>query len=69
MAILLQYNNCEAITMDDLVASLNGNREQLAGVVKVLLKTKLITEDGEAYKVPLPVALNTFLFIVHHSAR
>jgi len=51
MAILLQYNAADAVTMDELVATLSASRETLAPVMAVLCKTKLVIASGETFKL------------------
>lgn len=50
MALLVQYNNNDTLSLDELVAATGINKEMLVQVLQVLVKAKiLINEEPEQY--------------------
>ena len=49
MAILMQYNQADSFTRDDLAAVTGITADQLKPIMAVLEKTKLIKKDGDKY--------------------
>merc|ERR1712146_494226 len=51
MAILLLYNDSDSMTLENLVESLGISEEAAKAQMGILLKTKLITKDGNNYNL------------------